>query len=246
MNTLLVLAFIFFIGSTLGWVIELFFRRFFSRKNPERKWINPGFCVGPWLPIYGTAACILFSFAAIGDYFGYGETLGWQIVLFILMSLTITVVEYFAGIVLLKCFNTRLWDYRKNWGNIHGMICPKFTFFWVLLAAAYYWLIHPYFIGSIYWLSEHLAFSFFIGLFFGFFIIDVVYSTSMLTAMKDFGKENDVIVNHDDVKQEMVVKQAEAGEKTHFFTPYRSKDELQQHMEESLDQTSDAMYKKTK
>ena len=39
------LAYLFFLGSTYGWVLELFFRRFFSKANPEHKWINPGFCV---------------------------------------------------------------------------------------------------------------------------------------------------------------------------------------------------------
>ena len=45
MNIWLVLAFLFFIGSMIGWVAELLFRRFISSANPERKWINPGFCV---------------------------------------------------------------------------------------------------------------------------------------------------------------------------------------------------------
>lgn len=47
MNMFLTLAYLFFIGSTLGWVAELLYRRFLSGANPERKWINPGFCVGP-------------------------------------------------------------------------------------------------------------------------------------------------------------------------------------------------------
>ena len=41
MSLFLKLAYLFFIGSVLGWVIELLFRRFISSKNPERKWINP-------------------------------------------------------------------------------------------------------------------------------------------------------------------------------------------------------------
>ena len=45
MNVFLGLAFLFFIGSVLGWFLELIFRRFFSSANPERKWINPGFLV---------------------------------------------------------------------------------------------------------------------------------------------------------------------------------------------------------
>lgn len=53
MNLFLTLAYLFFIGSVLGWVLELFYRRFISGANPERKWINPGFCVGPYVPLYG-------------------------------------------------------------------------------------------------------------------------------------------------------------------------------------------------
>ena len=53
MNLFLTLAYLFFIGSVLGWVLELFYRRFISGANPERKWINPGFCVGPYVQLYG-------------------------------------------------------------------------------------------------------------------------------------------------------------------------------------------------
>ncbi len=38
MNMFLTLAYLFFIGSTLGWVAELLYRRFLSGANPERKW----------------------------------------------------------------------------------------------------------------------------------------------------------------------------------------------------------------
>ena len=67
MNLFLTLAFLFFIGSVLGWVLELFFRKFFSGSNPEHKWINPGFCTGPYLPIYGFGLCALYLLARIGD-----------------------------------------------------------------------------------------------------------------------------------------------------------------------------------
>ena len=53
MSDLLVFAFLFFIGSCLGWGIEVIFRKFFSHSNPQHKWINPGFLTGPYLPLYG-------------------------------------------------------------------------------------------------------------------------------------------------------------------------------------------------
>lgn len=65
MNILLKLAYLFFIGSVIGWCIEVIFRRFFSSANPERKWINPGFCTGPYLPLYGCGLCILYLIASL-------------------------------------------------------------------------------------------------------------------------------------------------------------------------------------
>ena len=63
MKEWLILAFIFFIGSLAGWLLELIFRRFFSKANPSRKWINPGFLVVPYLPLYGISLCVVYLLA---------------------------------------------------------------------------------------------------------------------------------------------------------------------------------------
>ena len=47
MRIVLSFIFIFYIGSTCGWILELFFRRIV-----HGKWVNPGFLIGPYLPIY--------------------------------------------------------------------------------------------------------------------------------------------------------------------------------------------------
>ena len=65
MSVFLKLAYLFFIGSVCGWCLEVLFRRFFSRANPERKWINPGFCTGPYLPLYGFGLCLLYLIASL-------------------------------------------------------------------------------------------------------------------------------------------------------------------------------------
>ena len=54
MSKFLIFVFIFFIGSMLGWLLELIFRRLV-----HKKWINPGFLIGPYLPIYGFGLCAL-------------------------------------------------------------------------------------------------------------------------------------------------------------------------------------------
>lgn len=236
MNVLLILAFLFFIGSLSGWVMELLFRRFISSSNPERKWINPGFCTGPYLPIYGCGLCIMYLIASL-ERFSMIQNPFWnKITLFVFMSICMTVIEYIAGIANLKYTKVRLWDYTKEWGNIQGVICPKFSLIWAVLGAVYYFFIHPHILDALNWLSNNLAFSFFIGLFFGFFIIDVVNSAQIIAKLKKYAEENDVVVRYETIKAHIRKRNDERKQKYHFFRPFRSEIPLNEHLNELLNQ----------
>jgi len=167
MSAFLILAFLFFIGSMIGWVIEVVFRKFFSSGNPEHRWVNPGFLTGPYLPLYGTGLVILFLIASLERRIDIGNPVVAKLLLFAAMAVCMTGIEYIAGIGCLKLAHIRLWDYSNNWGNIQGMICPLFSFFWTVLGAVYYFLIHPHILDALNWLANNLAFSFFIGMFYG-------------------------------------------------------------------------------
>ncbi|WP_276629906.1 putative ABC transporter permease, partial [Terrisporobacter hibernicus] len=117
MSYFLILAFIFFIGSIVGWVIELIFRRFFSGANPERRWINPGFLIGSYLPLYGFSLCVLFLLAQININFIHNKFIE-ELVLFIIMALVVTFIEYLAGLIFIKGMNIKLWDYTDEHCNI--------------------------------------------------------------------------------------------------------------------------------
>ena len=117
MKLCLVITFLFFAGSLIGWFIELIFRRFFSKNNPEHKWINPGFLTGPYLPLYGFSLVILFLLSYIDVSFISNPYLQ-KVVLFALMALCITLFEYIAGMIFIVGMKIKLWDYSKNWGNI--------------------------------------------------------------------------------------------------------------------------------
>ena len=221
MNFFLCLAYLFFIGSTFGWVLELFFRKFFSGANPEHKWINPGFCVGPYVPLYGFGLCILFLLALLGERWNV-NTAGGRILLFAAMALSMTVIEYIAGIVSLKVLHVRLWDYSRRWGNIQGLVCPLFSFFWAVISAVYYFCVHPYILDALRWLSENLAFSFVIGFFFGVFTIDVVYSAHLLSKLRKFADEHDIVIRFERLKSQVQKRQEELREKKNFLFPLRS------------------------
>lgn len=126
MNTFIILAFLFSFGALVGWVIELFFRRFLSKANPERKWINPGFCVGPYIPLYGFGLCLLYLLSSCEQYLPIENSMLRKVLLIVVMMIALTLIEYLAGLICLKAFKVRLWNYSKVKFNIDGLICPLF------------------------------------------------------------------------------------------------------------------------
>ena len=235
MNLFLELALIFCLGSVSGWVLEVFFRRYISRSNPERKWINPGFCTGPYLPIYGCGLCIMYLIAGLESYNLIDNPFWNEMLLFLAMAICMTVIEYIAGIVCLKWGNVRLWDYTEEWGNIQGIICPKFSLIWAALGAIYYFLIHPRILEAIHWLSQNLAHSFIIGMFFGIFIIDVSHSMQLTSKLKKYAEENNVIVKYEELKSDIRAHYAKNAHKYHFFRPFHSDRALSEHLKDMVD-----------
>lgn len=229
MNTFLILAYLFFIGSVVGWVLELLYR---NLTKPHKKWINPGFCTGPYVPLYGFGLCILYLLASLEQYSVIENPVWNKIALFLTMAVCMTVLEYIAGLFCLKVLKVRLWDYSNLWGNIQGIICPAFSAAWALLAMIYYFLIHPYILKALYWLSNNLAFSFFIGLFFGVFIIDVAHSAQIMTKLKKFAEENTLVLKYENIKHHIQEHQLTAKHKYHFFAPFRSEHSLSEHLKE--------------
>ena len=201
MNLFLTIAFLFFIGSMAGWGIEVVFRRFFSSANPERKWINPGFLSGPYLPLYGFSLCVLFLLSLLEQYIPIENTALRKAALFAVMAAAVTLVEYIAGLISIKLLHVKLWDYSKQWGNIQGIICPKFTLGWAILSAVYYFLIHPRIENALVWLSNNLAFSFIIGFFYGVFVIDLVNATALLVKIKRFADEKQIVVKYEQLRE---------------------------------------------
>lgn len=230
MNFFLSLAFLFFIGSMLGWVLELFFRRFFSRNNPERKWINPGFLVGPYLPLYGFGLCALYLLAGLEKLSLVKDPVWEKILLFLMMAVAMTLIEYLAGIIFIRGMKVKLWDYSREWGNIGGIICPKFSAAWALLGAVYYFLIHPYILDALHWLSENLAFSFFIGLFFGVFLIDFVYSANLLVKISRFAAEHQIVVKYEELKRHIRESNDKQRRKARFLLALAAQAPLAEHL----------------
>ena len=246
MGLFLTLAFLFCIGSLIGWCIEVVFRRFFSAANPERKWINPGALAGPYLPLYGFGLCILFLLASLEDHIWIENPIWNKMLMFSAMAVCMTVIEYIAGILSIKMANVRLWDYSGQWGNIQGIICPKYSLIWALLGAVYYFLIHSHILGALEWLSQNLAFSFAIGMFYGVFLIDVVYTAQIIQKIKKFAEDNHVVVKYENLKHQVRSFQDQNSQKPHFFFPLRSERPLAEHLKDMIPTQTHSKIRKKK
>lgn len=235
MNQFLTLAYLFFIGSMGGWGLELLFRRFISNKNPERKWINPGFLTGPYVPLYGFGLCILYLLSSLDRFVQPEHLIVGRVLLFLAMAVCMTLIEYIAGILLVRVMHLKLWDYSDMPGNIQGIICPQFSAIWATLGAVYYFLVHPHILSALDWLSRNLAFSFVIGLFFGVFLVNLGQTLHIAKNIRRFAEENGIIVRYEELKANIRRSNEERKERIGFLFAFRSRVPLREHLNRYLD-----------
>ena len=180
MKYLVIISTLFVIGSLLGWIIELFFRRLVSQK----KWVNPGFLTGPYLPIYGFGVVVLYAVSNIP--LGIELKAVDIIVRIIIIGFGMTFIEFIAGLIFIKGLKIKLWDYSDRKGNIMGIICPIFSLVWLVVGSLYYFLLNPVLVEGISWISENLIYTFFVGGVVGAMVVDLSYSIHLATKLKQF------------------------------------------------------------
>ena len=224
MQIFLLYLFLFIFGCFIGWIIEVLFRRFFSAK----KWVNPGFMKGPWLPLYGFGLITMFTmcylcitlfkgnvrfYNPLGGLFNQDYTSGptfYDLIPISLMWISMNLLEFIAGLIFIKGFKTKLWDYTNMKGNIMGIVCPLFSFLWLLVAVIFYYGLNPF----IYILSTkvhtymfggngdvaHFGFIFALGLVYGLMVYDLVVSLEVFKRVRMFAQESGIIERYDDLK----------------------------------------------
>lgn len=224
---LILYLFLFRCGCRLGYLLEVLFRRFVSAK----KWVNPGFLKGPWLPLYGFGLVARFTFCGIlyiflpdsvplylpvsGRYekgYTHGASV-YDLIPICIRGVSLVVLEFIAGLIFVKGFKVRLWDYTNQRGNIRGIICPLFSVIWFAVAILYYYLINPY----VYTFSEkafiylfggtnaqeaaHFGSIFILGITYGIFIIDVVVSENLFAKISKITKNSVIAEQYEKIRE---------------------------------------------
>lgn len=106
------LLWLFFIYSIAGWVTEVFLK-FLEYK----RFINRGFLIGPYCPIYGAGAVLI----TVGGKLLSPVDRTWAmsfLIAFVLCGL----LEYLTSYILEKYFHARWWDYTERPMNLHGRV----------------------------------------------------------------------------------------------------------------------------
>ena len=210
MSLFLIFVFIFYLGSSTGWVLELFYRRYESKK-----WVNPGFLVGPYLPIYGIGLVILTLLHVILAKYNLNP-----IITIVIMGICMTLLELVTGLFFLH-LRVRLWDYRGKFLNFKGVICLKNTVIWIALGALYYYFLADYVMKALSWFSTHLSFSYILGIFTGLIVIDFVYSSKLYRKIKKYAKNNNMDIMYENLKLHIRNIQEQAKEKYSFLLPFK-------------------------
>jgi len=182
MSYLVIISTLFVIGSLGGWGIELLFRRFVSQK----KWMNPGFLTGPYLPIYGFGVLVLYAVSNIP--LGIDGHIWDVIIRIIIIGVGMSLIEFIAGLIFIKGLGIKLWDYSNRKGNIMGIICPSFSIIWLIVGSLYYFSLNPVLVQGIKWIAENLIYTYFIGAVIGAMIVDFAYSIHLATKLKVFNE----------------------------------------------------------
>ena len=223
MKILVAIATLFVIGSTLGYVIELLFRRFVSQK----RWVNPGFMVGPYIPLYGFGVLILYGLSNVPlDYFGLPNWANILITLFAI-GIALTLIELVAGLIFIKGLHMKLWDYSNRWGNFKGLICPLFSLIWFGAGVAYYFLLNPILVKALLFIAQYPIYVFFTGVVIGMILVDFAYSLHLGLMIKRVSDK--ATVKFDELKEYLSDKFAPEEKKKPFYAlHFLSKDNIKE------------------
>lgn len=223
MELFLTFATLFLTGGVGGWIIELFFRRFVSQK----KWVNPGFLTGPFLPLYGFGLCGFYVFSNLIPWSNISSNSGLNLFLEIVsMGLAMTIIEYLAGLIFIKGMKIKLWDYSSRWGNVQGIICPLFSLLWTVVGVIYLMGVNPVFVAEVHFVLENQTlFALLWGMALGVMLVDLGWSFGLASKIRKAVHNARLVVDWDKIKLSFQEHYKKAHETPEWIFAFKTKKE---------------------
>lgn len=172
---------LFIIYAFLGWCMEVI-----GKLIQYKRFINRGFLIGPYCPIYGYGALLIT--------FLLKRYTSDPITLFIMAILVCGTLEYLTSYFMEKIYHARWWDYSSKKFNINGRICLSNLIAFGILGMFIMYISNPFLIGQL----EKLP-SLWLNIIFwsvlSIFVIDNIVSgiinNSIKTTTKQLGEKMD-------------------------------------------------------
>ena len=160
---------LFMLYSIFGWICEEI-----VTFDPKKGFINRGFLLGPYCPIYGFSA--IFMTILLNKFSN-------SLAIFSLALIICSTVEYLSSYVMEKLFNARWWDYSKKPFNINGRICLKNALCFGVMGLILIKVVDPYLRTLILRFSPFkISFTFYVMLI--TFILDNILSYKLIFKIK--------------------------------------------------------------
>ena len=166
---------LFFIYSLAGWLIEMI-----PATIREKKFVDRGFLVGPYCPIYGCGVILITLLLQ-----KYADDV---VVTFFLSVIICGTLEYLTSYVMEKIFKARWWDYSNNKFNINGRICLETLVPFGIGGVLVLFVFNP-FLEKIINLIPGLALHIVTGVLCVLFLIDCIVSFKIILNLKEMTKE---------------------------------------------------------
>lgn len=162
---------LFFIYSILGWLMEV--TRILIH---NKKFVNRGFLVGPYCPIYG--------YGALAMTFLLRKYQNDILATFIFSILICGLLEYFTSYFMEKIFHARWWDYTNRKFNINGRICLDNLIAFGILGCIILYITNPFILNLISNIPNILL-HILSGVLFVVYIADNIISSKIILNLKE-------------------------------------------------------------
>ena len=161
---------LFFCYSIFGWLFEVI-----EEYVLEKKFVNRGFLLGPYCPIYGCGGLLI---TICLDHLKIQP-----IAFFVLTTVMCAFLEYITSYVMEKLFQVRWWDYSKLKFNINGRICLEALSLFGIMGCFGIYVFNPFvieFLKNV----PNMIINIFVSLALIIFVIDNIISWKIISNIK--------------------------------------------------------------
>ena len=165
----------FFCSAVLGWLMEVT-----CKLIQFHRFINRGFLLGPYCPIYGFGAVLVTLLLS-----RYADSVA---AVFVLAMVVCGTLEYLTSYLMEKLFHARWWDYSHKRFNLNGRVCADTLIPFGLLGLLMIYVVKPFLFG----LMDRMAPGLLEGLCIGLICLILVDTVLSVTVLSKIRKEADL------------------------------------------------------